>query len=543
MRTPAFFILFILFSGFGASSASAQSSIEGDWIGTLTSGSYWTFIKVRFENKDKKYEVKFDVPEERIKNLSLKQLRLNPSSIYFEAQPDGDPGAWIFDGKLGNKSISGDFKYLDEKGFFQLVRRAPVNSKVFDQYTGDYQLEPDKYISIARYDPGNGENYLSYQDSESGYWGLLYPLSETTFYFAPARVSDFPLDLKITFVKDKGKITGLTQSREQLTQKKFAGKTALYEAEPVSFQNGDVILSGELIKPLRGSRHPAIVIVHGSGAQSREGAPSSPNYMRFIANNFARQGIAALIYDKRGVGNSTGDWNKASFDELADDVLAGVQFLKNRPDIDSRQIGLWGTSQAGWIMASAGSRSKDAAFIIVIGGGGVSPTEQELYRREKNLREAGFIETEIQKALAHQRLKFDLVRRNEALKLDAVNEETKNEKWFPYVSNPRSGQRWTYWSGIIDFDPESLWEKFDRPVLIVFGELDESSPLPDSANGIEQALKKGGNKDYTVKIFPRADHIVLVKPDKNGAVGYPHFATGYFKMVNEWLLKRVRPAK
>jgi len=483
------------------------------------------------------------VPEERIKSLPLKGISLNPSSVYFEAQPDGDPATWIFDGQLTNNSISGAFKYLEERGSFQLVRAAPVNSKIFEQYIGDYQLGPNKYISIARYDPGNGENYLSYQNSESGYWGLLYPLSETTFYFAPARVSDSPLDLKITFVKDKGKITGLTQSRKNLTQKKFAKKIALYNAEQVSFQNGNIVLSGELIKPVQSGRHPSIVIVHGSGAQSRDGAPSSPNYMRFIANSFARQGIAALIYDKRGVGNSTGDWNKAGFDELADDVLSGVQFLKNRSDIDPRQIGLSGTSQAGWVISSAGSRSKDVAFIIVIGGGGVSPTEQELYRREKNLREAGFSEAEIEKALAHQQLKFNLVRRNEAAKLDAVNEETKNEKWFPYVSNPRSGQSWTYWRGIIDFDPKPLWEKFTRPVLVIFGELDESSPLPDSANGIEQALKKGGNKDYTVKIFPKADHIVLVKPDKNGTEVYPHFAIGYFKMVNEWLLKRVRLAK
>ncbi len=66
--------------------------------------------------------------------------------------------------------------------------------------------------------------------------------------------------------------------------------------------------------------------------------------------------------------------------------------------------------------------------VIVVGGGGVSPTEHEIYRREKNLREAGFSEAEIEKALEHQRLKFDFVRRLEAAKLDMINEETKKEK-------------------------------------------------------------------------------------------------------------------
>jgi dienelactone hydrolase len=86
--------------------------------------------------------------------------------------------------------------------------------------------------------------------------------------------------------------------------------------------------------------------------------------------------------DKRGVGGSTGDWNMASFDDLAGDVVAAVEYVKTRSDIDPKRIGLLGVSQAGWIMPLAAVRSKDIAFLISISGAGVPPAGTTLVRRE-----------------------------------------------------------------------------------------------------------------------------------------------------------------
>jgi Esterase FrsA-like len=93
-----------------------------------------------------------------------------------------------------------------------------------------------------------------------------------------------------------------------------------YRQEEVSFQNGDVTLSGTLIVPLTRGPHPAIVFTHGGGPDTRDAA-------RFFADHFARYGIASLIYDKRGVGKSAPerDWGRSSFDDLAGDALAGVR--------------------------------------------------------------------------------------------------------------------------------------------------------------------------------------------------------------------------
>jgi dipeptidyl aminopeptidase/acylaminoacyl peptidase len=93
----------------------------------------------------------------------------------------------------------------------------------------------------------------------------------------------------------------------------------------------------------RDNPHPAVIFVHGSGAADRESN-------RFYADLFARHGIATLIYDKRGVGASTGDWRYVHLNDLAEDALAGVQLLKCRKDINPNQIGIFGGSQGGgWL--------------------------------------------------------------------------------------------------------------------------------------------------------------------------------------------------
>ncbi|HKP70704.1 MAG TPA: alpha/beta hydrolase, partial [Pyrinomonadaceae bacterium] len=115
-----------------------------------------------------------------------------------------------------------------------------------------------------------------------------------------------------------------------------------YREEEVLFENGVVKLAGTLLLPLRGDKHPAVVITHGS-------SPNERTTYRSWGRRFAEAGIAALIYDKRGAGKSTGDTRSASMENLADDAVAGVQLLSRRADIDASKIGVMGHSQGGWI--------------------------------------------------------------------------------------------------------------------------------------------------------------------------------------------------
>lgn len=61
-----------------------------------------------------------------------------------------------------------------------------------------------------------------------------------------------------------------------------------------------------------------------------------------------RTGTFRLIRIARGTGGSTGEWRGTTFEELADDVVAGARFLQSRADVDERRIGFWGLSQGAW---------------------------------------------------------------------------------------------------------------------------------------------------------------------------------------------------
>src|SRR4029078_58054 len=100
------------------------------------------------------------------------------------------------------------------------------------------------------------------------------------------------------------------------------GAGSEFEEHPVEFQNHDVKLAGSLLLPRSEVPFPAVVFVHGAGQQTREPYREAGEY-------FARQGIAALIYDKRGVGQSGGAYeSRAPYENLVDDALTAVGHLK-----------------------------------------------------------------------------------------------------------------------------------------------------------------------------------------------------------------------
>ncbi len=104
-------------------------------------------------------------------------------------------------------------------------------------------------------------------------------------------------------------------------------------------------LAGSLLLPKSEKPLPAVIFVHGAGPQTREPYREAAEY-------FARQGIAALIYDKRGVGKSGGTYeSSAPYENLVNDSLVGVGLLQQRSEIAPSQIGMWGLSQGASIVA------------------------------------------------------------------------------------------------------------------------------------------------------------------------------------------------
>ncbi len=139
------------------------------------------------------------------------------------------------------------------------------------------------------------------------------------------------------------------------------GPKSRFEEHSVEFHNQAVKLAGSLLLPRSQTPVPAVVFVHGAGPQTREP-------YREIGGYFASRGIAALIYDKRGTGQSGGVYESYEpYENLVNDALSAVAFVKQRHEIEKSQIGSLGLSQGAYIGAAATSRSEDIRFVIVVG--------------------------------------------------------------------------------------------------------------------------------------------------------------------------------
>ena len=174
-----------------------------------------------------------------------------------------------------------------------------------------------------------------------------------------------------------------------------------YNSEEVLFENeiDDVVLAGTLTFPKEGNNFPAVVMITGSGGQDRNEELLGHKPFLVISDYLTRNGIAVLRFDDRGIAQSTGDHSNATSEDFAKDVLAAVEFLKERKEIDNTKIGLIGHSEGGMIAPLAAVQSNDVAFMVMMAGLGI-PGDSILYLQGELIQRAeGMSEEEIQKSV------------------------------------------------------------------------------------------------------------------------------------------------
>lgn len=422
--------------------------------------------------------------------------------------------------------------------------KVQVSPKILEQYDGNYKVAPDRFISLGAFSEVGG--LPIFFDSKTLRVGVLHPTSDTEFVSGATVVAELPVVLRVSFVRNgRNEVTGLNWS-ENGASPVFARKVSPHRNEDVTFQNGDVTLRGTLTLPATKGRHPAVIIVDGSGDTHR---PSG-----FWSYFLVRQGIAVLTYDKRGAGASTGNWQTAGTTDLANDALAGLQLLRSRADINSRQVGLWGNSNGGWVVADAAARSKDVAFVISRVGSALPVYENIAYEVENDLRDRKATEGEIRQAVAlRQQLSQAILTNSDWDALRTAIEKSSKERWFnvsrvgwlklsqiPPDANTLKG-----WRDPISFDPVPSWEGVTCPVLAMFGELDRATDTKRSVPILEAALKKAGNKDYKIVVLPKASHGFFEAETGYASefARYKGYVSGYMDGLADWLLSRLKVKK
>ncbi len=304
-----------------------------------------------------------------------------------------------------------------------------------------------------------------------------------------------------------------------------------YRSEPLAFQNGDVRLSGTLFSPRRSGRYPAVVYLHGSGRETRK-------EFYYQAKLFARHGIAALAWDKRGSGASSGEaW--APYAAYAADAAAGARRLAGLPEVDPGRIGFYGASEGGWVAVLAAQRVHPA-FVIVASATPLTPAEQVLYQTGEDVRRAGFNPEAVGAALALQRRVLDFQRSSEAPEraqdLAKDLEAAAREPWFPRAKLPRKlwpPEEYAWWRSVMDFDPRPGWRAIRCPVLALGGGRDDRSDARASLDGIAREVAAGSGAPVTTVLFPAADHPLLEWPFGDH-VPPPRWPDGYARTLVCW---------
>jgi dienelactone hydrolase len=301
-------------------------------------------------------------------------------------------------------------------------------------------------------------------------------------------------------------------------------------SDDVRFRNGDVTLAGTLIMPTRAAPHPAIVLVHGDG-------PDTRGSYRYLADQFAAGGIAALIYDKRGAGQSSGQW-PARFDDLAADAVAAIDYLRTQPDIDSARIGIWGGSQGGWIAPLAATAPEAGVRCVVIKAGpGVGPADLARWKSVTRVSQAGYpldVAARVQRLMDFQ---FAILRTGVGWEeLDTLVHASRAEPWFPLVAVMRHSEwrsSWMTYGPDIDFDPATTLMKVDAPILWILGERDPETPLHETLETIRRLQASG--KDITVNVVAGADHQIELPRTRQSR---PNYAPGYIESTVRWVSSR-----
>jgi pimeloyl-ACP methyl ester carboxylesterase len=314
-----------------------------------------------------------------------------------------------------------------------------------------------------------------------------------------------------------------------------------------SAMRGQVKLAGTLSVPNGAGPFPGVVLIAAAGPEGRDENAAGHLVFVVLADHLLRQGIAVLRYDKRGVGASTGDLNKASFDDLVSDAAAAFRYLKARPEVDPRRAGVIGHSEGGSIAPAVAALDKDVAFVVAMAGSGLTGkfrlTEQQVNLAREN---GGSPEQQARiRAMCQQVFRTVETTRDDAAasrQIAALIDATVATKALDPEQAAAFRQLMTpkFVREELNDDPLSYLRKVKVPVLAFVGSLDRIVPAGPYVESMRPVLATiPGSK---LQVLPGLNHLM-----QTAKTGSPReFATIEesisplaLKTIGDWVAERV----
>ncbi len=281
-------------------------------------------------------------------------------------------------------------------------------------------------------------------------------------------------------------------------------------------------LAGTLTRPKDASRKKpvsAIVTVTGSGAQDRDESIALVEGFRpfrQLADALARRGIAVLRMDDRGFGGSGGTFKGSTSADFAEDVRAGLAYLRMRPEIRADRLAVLGHSE-GAVIAPMVAEKEPTLRAIVLLAGIATPGRTALHFQLKNL-------------IEHNSKLTPEMRESQIAEIPKrIDAMMAADPWMKFF---------------LTYDPAPTMRRVKTPVLILTGSRDQQA-VPAEVALIEAAFKEGGNKDVTARVLPDLNHLFVQDTD-----GFPgNYAklpppvmmrADAVELIVDWLAKRLR---
>ncbi len=330
-----------------------------------------------------------------------------------------------------------------------------------------------------------------------------------------------------------------------------------YREEEGLWQNGDITLAGTLTLPKGSGPFPAALLITGSGSQDRNSELLGHKPFLVWADYLTRAGIAVLRVDDRGVGGSSGSVMDSTTADFAEDALAGVAWLRQRPEIDPDRVGLIGHSEGGIVAPIAAVRSPDVAFIVLLAGPTLPGKDIVLHQVIYGLEKAGSGPAEIDK----QRPFYKQALENAATMKDLDRLKSENAKLMSalfYAMPERHRQaagldreafvaqnlglvEYRWYRYFLGYDPRVDLAKVNCPTLALFGELDFQVDPALNRPEVERALAKAPAKDVVVKTLPGLNHLFQKATTGDGSeygVIEETVNPAVLALVRDWILER-----
>ncbi|MCX6292083.1 MAG: prolyl oligopeptidase family serine peptidase [Bacteroidetes bacterium] len=343
----------------------------------------------------------------------------------------------------------------------------------------------------------------------------------------------------------KGEEEDLLYHRPQKPAKPYP-----YQEEEVSILNlkGSDTLAGTLTKPNINGKHPAIIMITGSGPEDRDETVFGHKPFLIIADYLTRMGFAVLRCDDRGTSKSTGNFRSATSSDFADDVEAQLNYLLKRPDIDIHKIGLIGHSEGGIIAPMVAARRNEVAFIVMLAGPSINMFDLLLVQDSMVSATNGMSSTQIAGFVNKNKKLFEFVQsaKDSATAADSIDHYLSGKGMDNEVllSIRQLCSPWMRW--FIGFDPAVNLRKLNCAVLALNGEKDIQVPASLNIAVIEKILKESDNKNYKTLIIPGLNH--LFQPCNSCSISeYANINLtidpSVLKTIGEWLEDNVSSNK